>query len=117
MLEEAGQLLSYIFLKNNMQSPVKIWRNQKNIANLVGKTGKILSWTIVRVPPGDFTDQAPYPVVLVELESGKRVTCQLVDYEESNLVFGQSVVTIIRRVTHPDPDGVIPYGIKAKPLV
>jgi uncharacterized OB-fold protein len=117
MLEEAGQLLSYIFLKNNMQSPVKIWRNQKNIANLVGKTGKILSWTIVRVPPGDFTDQAPYPVVLVELESGKRVTCQLVDYEESNLAFGQSVVTIIRRVTHPDSDGVIPYGIKAKPLV
>lgn len=99
-----------------MQSPVKIWRNQKNIATLVGKTGTILSWTIVRVPPADFTDQAPYPVVLVELEGGKRVMCQFVDYDEKHLAFGQNVITIIRRVTHPDADGIIPYGIKVKPL-
>ncbi len=100
-----------------MQSPVKIWRNQKNIAALVGKTGTIISWTIVRVPPGDFTDQAPYPVVLIEMEDGKHVTCQMVDYDVSDLSVGQRVITIVRRVTHPDADGVIPYGIKAKPLV
>lgn len=100
-----------------MQSPVKIWRNQKNTAALVGKTGTILSWTIVRVPPGDFIDQAPYPVALLELEDGKRIVCQLVDYDEEHLLFGQKAITVIRRVTHPDPDGVIPYGIKAKPLV
>ena len=99
-----------------MNSPVKIWRNQKNIASLIGKTGTILSWTIVRVPPADFTDQAPYPVVLVELDGGKRVMCQLVDYDEKHLVFGQKVVTVVRRVTHPDADGIIPYGIKVKPL-
>ena len=100
-----------------MQSPVKIWRNQKNIAHLVGKMGTILSWTIVRVPPVDFMDQAPYPVVLVKLEDGKHVTCQLVDYDPAHVSFGQKVITVIRRVTHPDPDGVIPYGIKAKPVV
>lgn len=99
-----------------MQSPVKIWRNQKNIAPLVGVSGTILSWTLIRVPPGDFTDQAPYPVVLISLPNGKRLTCQLVDYNESQLVAGQKVITIIRRVTRPDPDGVIPYGIKVKPL-
>ncbi len=100
----------------SMQSPVKIWRNQKNIAALVGKIGTIRSWTVVRVPPGDFTDQAPYPVVLLELEDGKHATCQLVDYDTGDLMFGQKVITIIRRVTHPDADGVIPYGIKAKPI-
>ena len=99
-----------------MQSPVKIWRNQKNTASLVGKTGMIVSWTIVRVPPGDFTDQAPYPVVLVEFEGGKRMTCQLVDHDIDQVKFGQKVVTIIRRVTHPDADGIIPYGIKVKPI-
>lgn len=99
-----------------MYSPVKIWRNQKKVASLVGKTGKIISWTIVRVPPADYTDQAPYPVVLVELESGKRIMAQLVDWEPEHLTFGQKVMTIIRRVTRPDPDGVIPYGIKAKLL-
>jgi len=99
-----------------MQSPVKIWRNQKNIAQLLGKIGTVVSWTHVRVPPGDFTDQAPYPVVLVDLDGGKRVMCQMVDSDASHLVFGQKVVTIIRRVMHPDSDGVIPYGIKVKPI-
>lgn len=99
-----------------MNSPVKIWRNQKNIASLVRKIGTILSWTIIRVPPADYNDQAPYPVVLVEFENGMRYTCQLVDYDENHLAFGQKVITIIRRVTHPDQDGVIPYGIKVKPL-
>lgn len=100
-----------------MQSPVKIWRNQKRIASLLGKTGSILTWTIVRVPPGDFMDQAPYPVVLVEFDDKTRLMCQLVDYDASHLRFGQPVITVIRRVMQPDMDGVIPYGIKAKPLV
>lgn len=99
-----------------MHSPVKIWRNQKQVADLAGKTGMIISWTVIRVPPGDFTDQAPYPVALVELESGGRITCQLVDYDEEQLTYGQRVTTIIRRVMQPVPDGVIPYGIKVKPL-
>lgn len=99
-----------------MQSPVKIWRNQTNIAQLLGKTGKIISWTLVRVPPGDFMDQAPYPVVLVELEGGKRIEAQLVDWDPTHLAYGTKVKTIIRRVMRPDPDGVIPYGIKVKPL-
>lgn len=100
-----------------MHSPVKVWRNQKNVAGLIGKTGVVLSCTVVRVPPGGFTDQAPYPVALVELADGKRITCQMVDYHEDSLVSGQKVVTVIRRVTRPDGDGVIPYGIKVKPLV
>lgn len=99
-----------------MQSPVKIWRNQKNIALGLGKTGTVISWTIIRVPPGDFSDQAPYPVVLVETESG-RIEAQLVDLPaDRQIAVGMKVQTIIRRVTHPDPDGVIPYGIKVKPL-
>lgn len=99
-----------------MESPVKIWRNQKNTAKLLGKTGTIVSWTIIRVPPGEFMDQAPYPVVLVEFEDGTRIEVQLVDWQEKQLTFGSKVQTVVRRVTHPDPDGVIPYGIKVKPI-
>lgn len=61
-------------------------------------------------------DQAPYPVVLVELEDGKRIEAQLVDWSDKDLGFGAKVQTVIRRVMHPDPDGVIPYGIKVKPI-
>lgn len=99
-----------------MQSPVKLWRNQKKIASLVGKTGKIVSWTVVRVPPAGFSDQAPYPVVVVELEGDKRITAQLVDWRPEHLLQGQRVVTVIRRVVLPNSEGVIPYGIKVKPV-
>lgn len=98
-----------------MLSPVKIWRNQKKIASLLGKTGTIVSWTLIRVPPSGFADQAPYPVALVELDGGGRIMAQLVDFEEKHLKFGQKVMTIIRRVTQPSLEGVIPYGIKVKP--
>lgn len=99
-----------------MISPVKIWRNQKNVSNKLGKTGVILSWTVIRVPPGDFMDQAPYVVVLVELDGGGRIEAQLVDVDITSIVAGQRVQTVIRRVTRPDTDGVIPYGIKVKRL-
>lgn len=99
-----------------MQSPVKIWRNQKKVASLLGKSGTIISWTLIRVPPSGFSDQAPYPVVLVALDGGGRLEAQLVDWQSEDLVVGRKVYTVLRRVTHPDLDGIIPYGIKVKPL-
>jgi uncharacterized protein len=99
-----------------MMSPVKIWRNQKQITNQMGKEGIILSWTIIRVPPSDFSDQAPYPVAVVKLDDGKIITVQVVDMVDSSLSMGQRVVTVIRRIRKPSDDGVIPYGIKVKPL-
>lgn len=99
-----------------MISPVKIWRHQKEIANLLGKDGKIVSWTMVRVPPAGYEQEAPYPVVLVELEKGKRLTAQLVDWEKKDLAVGRKVKTVYRRIRKPDSEGVIPYGIKLKSL-
>jgi uncharacterized protein len=80
---------------------------------MVGKTGKIISFTVVRVPPAGFSDQAPYPVAVIEFDGGKRSTCQIVDCNYCAIQVGQKVKTIIRRITKPDTDGVIPYGIKA----
>jgi uncharacterized OB-fold protein len=83
---------------------------------LLGKRGKIISWTIIRVPPIGFEDQAPYPVALVKLDDGEVMMSQVVDYEEKDLKFGKKVVTVIRRIVLPEKDDVIPYGIKVKPL-
>jgi len=102
-----------------MQSPVKLWRNQKSTTNLVGLLGTVETWTIVRVPPAGFSDQAPYAVVLVRLKSGQSIEAQLVDsYKDSKIdVYkDMNVRTVIRRITHPDSDGVISYGIKVKPV-
>lgn len=100
-----------------MISPVKLWRNQKNIRKLVGLTGKILTWTIIRVPPNGFSDQAPYAVAIIELEDRKRITCQLVDMVVADIRMGLLVKLTIRRIKSPDEDGVIWYGVKATPTM
>lgn len=61
-------------------------------------------------------DQAPYPVVLVDLDTGGRITAQFVDFRDEQLKFGQKVITIVRKTIQSGADDVIPYGIKVKPL-
>jgi len=99
-----------------MYSPVKLWRNQKHTQTLLGKRGVIVTWTIIRVPPEGFSDQAPYPVAVVELEDGKRITAQMVDWEQDHCRIGQRVQVVLRRISEPSLEGVIPYGVKVKPI-
>jgi uncharacterized protein len=99
-----------------MTTPVKIWRNQKKLIGLIGKKGKLISWTIIRVPPANFEDQAPYPVALIRLEDKKTIIAQVADFVESDLKFGQKVEIVIRRRSQPEASEVIPYCIKAKPI-
>lgn len=98
-----------------MLSPVKIWRNQKYISPLLGKMGIIVSFTIIRVPPVGFEDQAPYVVALVKI--GEKIHIgQLADADDIEIKVGLKVEAILRRVRQPDSEGVIPYGIKFKAI-
>lgn len=99
----------------NTISPVKFWRNQKKIASLLGREGKIESYTIVHVPPAGFEVEAPYPVVLVNFGKSK-YTAQLVDYQTKELKIGQKVKAVLRKIKEPDREGIIPYGIKFTPV-
>jgi len=99
-----------------MISPVKIWRRQKEKRLILGKEGRIISWTKIHVAPKDFKNFAPYPVVLVELEDKKKYVGQLVDYDENNLKIGQRVKAILRKTRNVGREDVIPYGIKFKPI-
>lgn len=98
-----------------MNSPIKIWRNQKKIQKLLGLSGMILSWSRIQVPPSGFESQAPYIVAVVKLSTGINYTAQLVDWDDSHLRTGQKVTTVLRRTRDPGDEGVIPYGIKFKP--
>ena len=97
-------------------SPVKLWRRHKNTATLIGKKGKILLWTIIRVPARSFVDQAPYPVVIVKMQNGENMIGQLVDWQEEDLKVGREVVCVLRRLSTEEKESVIYYNIKFKPL-
>lgn len=99
-----------------MISPVKIWRRQKEIRKILGKEGKILTWTKIHITGADFKKYAPYPVVLVELENKEKAYGQLVDYEENDLNIGKKMAPVLRKMREPSKEGVITYGVKFKPL-
>lgn len=99
-----------------MISPVKIWRNQRKIQNKLRLTGEIISFVKIYVPPAGFESQAPYVVAVVQLDRGSKYTAQLVDWDEKQLNLGQKVVIVLRRTRDPGEEGVIPYGIKFKPI-
>ena len=98
-----------------MTTPVKLWRRQKDTASLIGQKGKLLQWTIIRIPSKSFASKAPYPVVNVEMENKKKMIGQLVDWQKEDLTTGREVITVLRRHFTQDKESVIPYIIKFKP--
>lgn len=97
-------------------TPVKLWRRQDKTSSDIGVRGKILLWTMIRVPSKYFMSQAPYPVIIVQLENGKKMTGQLVDWDAENLEIGQDVIAVLRKNISDDKEGVIPYVVKFCPV-
>jgi len=97
-------------------TPVKQWRRQKKVATLIGKEGVLVQWTIIRTPPKAFAKEAPYPVVIVQLDSGEKMIGQLVDWQPDDLSTGKRVIAVLRRVYPNDTESIISYTIKFKPV-
>jgi hypothetical protein len=45
---------------------------------LTGK-GEIVTYSIIHVGPEEFEDQVPYPIAIIQLDEGPRITAQIVD--------------------------------------
>jgi uncharacterized OB-fold protein len=100
-----------------MLSPVKIWRRQKKIRSLLGKKGKVVTWTRIFVAGEEFKKYVPYIVAMVEFADGERAMGQLVDVDvQKDIKPGLRVQSILRKVREVESDDVIAYGIKFKAL-
>ena len=100
-----------------MISPVKVWRRQKTIRDLLGKEGVIVTWTKIFTPPPQFKHIAPYTIVIVKLDDGQNICVQLVDcMEDSLLKVGKKVGVTLRKLRESVSDDVIPYTIACKLL-
>lgn len=99
-----------------MITPVKLWRRQKHTSLLIGKTGKILQWTLIRIPGSHFMSQAPYPVVIVKMNTGENMIGQLVDATPEQIAVGTPVIAVLRKAYPGDKEGVIHYTIKFRPI-
>jgi len=77
--------------------------------------GRLLTYTIIRVAPHGFEDEAPYAAGVAELDNGVRLTAQIVDCDFAGLKVGLPVKIEFRKVSEEGPAGVIHYGYKFVP--
>jgi hypothetical protein len=78
------------------------------------REGKVVTFTVVRVPPAGFTEQSPLPIAIVELDNGVKVMVQVGDLADpEELEIGMPVRLEFRRISWDGEAGLIFYGHKA----
>jgi len=79
------------------------------------RTGKVLTYTVIRTPDDRFAGEAPFAVGIVELDDGPRLTVQIVDIPPEEVRTGLAVKLEFRRLYAEGHSGIIEYGHKAVP--
>ncbi len=80
------------------------------------KEGKVLTYTIIRIPPSQFVDQAPYAMGVVELADGVKVLTQITDCDLEKIDIGMKVRVEFRKIYEEGEAGIICYGYKCVPV-
>lgn len=80
---------------------------------LSGK-GEVLTYSIIHVGPEAFEEQVPYPIAIIQLDEGPRVTAQIVDCDIDEVHIGMKVESTFRRIQQDGCTGAIYYGYKFK---
>jgi uncharacterized OB-fold protein len=78
--------------------------------------GKVVTSTVIHVPPDDFLMEAPYAMAVVETPEGARLMTQVVDCEPSSVMPGMDVSLQFRLIRKEGKSGILCYGHKAVPV-
>ena len=82
----------------------------------LSREGTVETFTVIRVAPSGFLDEAPYAVGIVSLPEGVKVTAQIVDCDLETLAVGDPVRLEFRRVRQDGESGILCYGYKFVPV-
>jgi uncharacterized OB-fold protein len=75
--------------------------------------GKIVTFTTIRVAPVQFATEVPYNIAIVELNSGVKITTQVVDCKPEDMKIDKKVKLVFRKLHPEGKTGIIRYGYKA----
>jgi uncharacterized OB-fold protein len=78
-------------------------------------TGKIITYTVIRVAPQQWGEEAPYGLAIAELTDGTRLMGQVTDCDPAQIKIGMEVRIEFRRIQSEGHHGVISYGYKFVP--
>ncbi len=73
--------------------------------------GSVYSYTVIRVPPHDFRNVAPYTVAVIKTNEGPMVEGHIVD-NGKKVEIGAKVRIVLRRMTVDGEEGLIHYHYK-----
>jgi len=76
--------------------------------------GEVVTYTVIHVGPEDFEEQVPYPIAIIQLVEGPRITGQIVDCEPDDVRIGMKVESTFRKIQQDGHTGAIYYGYKFK---
>ncbi|MBI4577833.1 MAG: Zn-ribbon domain-containing OB-fold protein [Planctomycetes bacterium] len=77
--------------------------------------GVVETFTVIRVAPAGYADEAPYAVGLIRLTDGVRLMAQVVDCDLARLAIGDRVRVEFRRIRQDGESGILCYGYKFVP--
>lgn len=82
----------------------------------LSRRGRVVTSTVIHVPPADFVMEAPYAVAVVETPEGARLSVQVVDCDPSTVLPGTEVSLEFRLVRREGHGGILCYGHKGVPV-
>ncbi len=91
-------------------------RSEKLEMTELTRRGKVITSTVIHVPPDDLLMEAPYAVALVETPEGARLMMQVVDCDPSDVVPGVEVSLEFRLIRNEGKGGIRCYGYKGVPV-
>lgn len=81
----------------------------------LSRKGKVVTSTVIHVPPDDFLMEAPYAIAIVETPEGARFMTQVVDCEPSSVQPDMEVSLEFRLIRKEGKSGILCYGHKGVP--
>jgi uncharacterized OB-fold protein len=90
-------------------------RNTAMEAVRLSDHARVVTCTVVHVPPDEFVSESPYALAVVETDEGARLLAQVVDGDGDEVRPGLPVRLEFRRIRREGHGGILCYGHKAVP--
>lgn len=91
--------------------PAQYWRQNKEWKKWLGRSGKVVASTIVRVAAPERTSFTPYSYVLVDFGQERH---EFMGVGHQVFEIGQEVECVLRKIAVLSQEELIPYGIKVQ---
>ena len=90
---------------------IEYWRSNKSWKKLLGKKGKVLTSTFIRVSSPDQEELLPYSYLLVDFGTEKM---EMMGVAHQKFEIGDTVMAVLKKIKKEASSDIVVYGLKAQ---